>query len=111
MILGYLNVNLLDAQIGTVTTGPVDVRGFTQITAYLYGTGTVSGGTVKLSEAHDGAYAGTWSDIDVTLTPSTVTGGAVQANALPLGGYGFIRAQVTGAITGGGSIGIQLVGC
>lgn len=110
MVLGTLYLNLLNGQTGTVTTAAIDARGFSNITVYMIGAGTVSGGAVKISEAHAADYAGTWSDVDVTLTPTAVTGGAVQANSLPVGAYGFLRAQVTSAITGGGSLSLVLVG-
>lgn len=110
MQLNCLYQPLLDTQIAAYTSPAIDVRGFQQLAVYLSGTGTVSGGTLAITEAPTPNYAGTWSTISVTLTPSGVTGTKTQALALPSAAYAFIRAELTGAITGGGSINLVLIG-
>lgn len=76
-------------------------------TVYLYGAGTVSGGTVVVEEAHDETYAGTWSVIQ-SVTASTLNGAGL---AIHIGGYvAALRVRVSSAITGGGSIGVKVGG-
>lgn len=78
-----------------------------RVTVYLCGSGTVSGGTVVVEEAHDDAYTGTWSEIE-TVTASNLNGAAL---AVHVDGFvGAVRARVSSAITGGGSVTARVVG-
>jgi hypothetical protein len=77
--------------------------------------GTTSGGTVTIEEADwdpfDSAqiYSGTWSAIGSAVAASTFTGGAQVALHLPApAAYAFVRARITGTITGGGTISVAL---
>jgi hypothetical protein len=110
MVLGSLNVPLLSGATGTQSSPAVDVRGYPNLSVYLTGTGTISAGTVTVTTAPTATYGGTWGAVTVTLTPTGVTGGATQQVPLPVGAYAFLRATITGAITGGGTIDLLLIG-
>ncbi len=77
-------------------------------TFYIEGTGTTSGGTVLLEECSDESFAGTWSIIQTITASTQLTGGlclAVHAPAV----YGVIRARISSAITGGGTIAMTIL--
>ena len=101
--------------IGSENT-PFDASSYTNLTFYLIGYGTISGGAIVLEEcdydgAEDAPYGATWSLID-TLTASDVTGN--QQLAYHVGGpggafaFGFVRARITSTITGGGTVSLVL---
>jgi hypothetical protein len=103
-----LSAATADETLGT----PLNARGMEYISAYVEGTGTISGGVITIEEASYEAsttYAGTWSELE-TVDASMVTGGAQLAVHLQPGAYGFIRARVSTAITGGGSVSVYLEG-
>ncbi len=106
-----LNVNLVNAIIGgTPTSSAVDVRFYNEIVLYQTGTGTIAGGAVVIEEAPTADYGGTWSDTGATVTPTDVTGGKTKATRLTAGAYGFLRARLTTAISGGGTWSLDLIG-
>ncbi len=73
----------------------------------MRGSGTISGGTLLIEEADYGddepPYSGTWSQL-VSVACSDVTGGAQKGVHLSLGAYGYLRARISSAVTGGGTI-------
>jgi hypothetical protein len=94
-----------------VTAGvsvPVDCLGWGAVKIYLRSIGTTSGGTVAIEEADWGPweapYSGTWSQVVTAIAASTFTGGKQLATVVPLSANRFIRVNITGAITGGGTI-------
>lgn len=91
-----------------VTTGTgtaFDLRGdVDNVTVYVTATGTVSGGTVRIEEADDAAFSGTWSQIQ-DVTPIT---NAVVAVHLT-GAIAAIRARITSNITGGATVDVRIV--
>lgn len=105
---------LLAAQIIDETTSiAVPVQNCTFLTFYVKGAGTTSSGVVTLEEADwdakkDAAYGGTWSSI-TTVNASDVSGGAQKAIHLSPGVFSFVRARISTAIGGGGSITVVLV--
>jgi hypothetical protein len=124
-LLGALiaSVQSTSAQVGpfrsvlldTVTagTGQVDASPFSELTFYLTSVGTTSGGTVSLEEADwnpsgGTPYTGTWSVI-TTVNASTFTGGTqIAYHVAAPGAFGFIRARISSAITGGGTVSVTL---
>ena len=108
---------LLKQQIDDETTSkPIDVQGLTCLVLYLIGYGTTSGGTITYEESTDDPsvsdtpYGGTWSIIGTANNASDVSGGKQKATHLSVGAYHRIRARISDAITGGGSISVVLVG-
>ncbi len=94
----------------------LDASHLPYLTAYVSGTGTISGGTVSFEEA-DWApdalpYSGTWSDLGSTydVTASNLSGGKQIAVHFPVGKYHFIRPFIEAAIAGGGSVSVVFVG-
>lgn len=110
-----VRVYTLGSSAGGVITGvtsgtgiPVHARPHTSITFYLASQGTTSGGTVILEEADwandsEKQYEGTWSQI-ASIAASTFTGTAQLAYHLSPNAYGAVRARISSAITGGGTI-------
>lgn len=98
---------------------PVDVSCYTNLTFYVSGDGTIDGGVVTFYEADfdaqkDGAYGGTWSAIG-TANAVDVTGGAQLAYHCGGSGgafaYGYVRAEITTDVTGGGTLSVVLRAC
>lgn len=103
-------------QLHETQTGLIDLnaafvvdssKGIRDVTVYLYGSGTVSGGTIVIEEAHSSSYGGTWGVLS-TITASTLNG-ALQAVHVS-GLVAALRIRISSAITGGGSIGATAVG-
>lgn len=65
--------------------------------------GTTSGGTVLIEESDVPGYTGTWSQV-YSQAASGFTGGAKLCAHVQLGAGLWVRARVSSAITGGGSI-------
>lgn len=94
---------------------PMNVQGYTHLTFYLIGYGTTSGGTVTYEESTDDPdtdqpYGGTWSIIGSANNASDVNSGKQKATHLTVSAYSRVRARISDAITGGGSISVVLVG-
>ncbi len=113
---GPLRVDLQGATSpnGTVLTGATSgtgqavlVAGYQNLVLYLTSSGTTSGGVVTIEEASDIGYGGTWSSV-TTVNASSFSGGATVAYHFPVSAYGAIRARISSAITGGGSIAVVL---
>ena len=105
------------ALLSAVTSGIstyIPGANFNDLTVYVQGTGTTSGGTIAVEEAewdvlNGGTMpAGAWSQI-TTIAASGLSGGQ-QALHLPRGSYGAVRVNITGAITGGGTVTITARG-
>jgi|DEB0MinimDraft_3_1074331.scaffolds.fasta_scaffold02359_6 hypothetical protein len=112
MTQGYLQADVLTAAINDGTTSPwVDVRSYTHIVFYISGLGTTSGGVITIEEGFptkENVWAATPSVIS-TVNASDVSGGVQKAVHLTVGAYAFVRARVSTAISGGGSITARLV--
>jgi hypothetical protein len=103
---------------GTVTgvtsgTSPAINRlGAEEVSLYVRGSGTITGGTLLIEEADYGddesPYSGTWSQL-TSIACSDVTGGAQKGVHLNLGAYGYLRARISSAVTGGGAIAVVLL--
>lgn len=107
------------------TLGPwIDVRGKANVTFYVTGNGTTSSGVISYEEAAPkdmgvnggvnpppvfGATTGGYSLIS-TSNASDVTGGLQQAVHLPVKSYFYVRARISTAIGGGGTISVGCVG-
>jgi len=74
------------------------------LVAYITGTGVVSTGAVQLETAPSKDYAGTWAAIG---SPVTVVSGTTIA-VTSVAPYGYVRARISTAVTGGGSVTVQL---
>ena len=118
MQMGYMTVPLLNADT-TGSSAPVDMQGFQNLTFYVTGEGTIDGGVITFSEAYfnpqaESNYSGTWSSIG-TVNAADVTGGAQLAyHAGGAGGsfaYAQVKAEITSAVTGGGSVSVVLRAC
>lgn len=95
-----------------VTTGtsvPVRVTAYDNLSFFVIGAGTISGGTVLIEEASSPTYAGTWSQI-ATIDPTTVTGGAQTVyHTPPDNSFSYVRARISSDITGsGGAVSVTL---
>lgn len=112
MTQGYLEAELLTDAITDETTSPwVDVRGRTHLVFYINGLGTTSSGVITLEESKptkNNAWPATASSIS-TVNASDVTGGVDKAVHLTVGAYAFVRARVSTAIGGGGSVTVGLI--
>ena len=113
----HTRIILLNQKIDDETTSEaIDVQGLTAIALYLIGHGTTSGGTITYEESTDNPaisntiYGGTWSIIGSANNASDVTAGKQKATHLTVGAYHRVRARISDAITGGGSISVVLVG-
>lgn len=87
---------------------PVDRSQVSLLSYYLTSTGTTSGGVILIEEADwdpesEPDYTGTWSQI-ASINASSFTGGAQVAYHVSPTSLGFVRARISSAITGGGSI-------
>ena len=104
-----------DSYTGVTATGPslpVKVTPQSFLTFYLTSIGTTSGGTIILEEAdwndeQGSPYSGTWSQL-ASVAASSFTGGAQAAFHFGPSSFGYVRARVSVAISGGGSIWIAL---
>lgn len=116
MNTAYLRVTLLKQQADDETTSvPVDVSNYADLTFYLFGHGTTSGGTITYEEASDDPRTGqvfstgVWSIIGSANNASDVTSDKVKAAHLTVCAYHYVRARISDAITGGGTISVVLV--
>lgn len=95
------------AGVTTGTSQPIHATTMQSLSFYLASIGTTSGGTVLLEEADWGGpdvpYSGTWSQI-ASIAASSFTGGAQIAYHISPNSYAYVRARISSAITGGGSI-------
>ena len=109
---GQATVNLITAKSADETCSQwIDVRGRTHLTFYVIGNGTTSSGVITLDESvfvGDQPYGGTPSAI-TTVNASTVTGDNQSAIHVAVGAYGWVRARISTAIGGGGTISVVLV--
>jgi hypothetical protein len=120
MSQGYASVNLLKNVSDDETISQwVDVRGRTELVFYLSSSGTTSGGVVTLEESMPVGtpgdqvpglpFSGSCSAI-TTVNASTFTGDAqVAVHTSSARAYGWVRARVSTAISGGGTISVGLV--
>ena len=113
---GPLRVTLLDDQtVDETTSQGINVEGYTALAFYVQGEGTINAGVVTLEESVDdpdtqNIYGGTWSSIG-TVTASDVSGGKQKATHATVGAYGRVRARISDAIGGGGTVSVVLVAC
>lgn len=111
----YLLGSSTQGAITGVTSGtsqPVHVRAHELLAFYLTSIGTTSGGIVILEEADwandsEKPYEGTWSQI-ASITAASFTGTATVAYHYGPNCYGCVRARISSAITGGGTITVVL---
>jgi hypothetical protein len=114
--LAYLRVPLLNAQTAiTTTSAAINVLGYTALTVYVIGAGTISAGVLTIEEAdinpnfEAAGYTGTWSAV-TTYTLTGVSGGAQAAVHLTVSAYGYVRVRISTGVTGaGGSVSCVLV--
>lgn len=113
---GRIRVVLIDRKADDETTSlPIDVTGLSKIVFYLQGNGTTSGGTITYEESttnpttSEGYYGGTWSIIGSANNASDVTGDKQKATHVTVGAYHLVRARISDAITGGGTVTVVLV--
>lgn len=104
----------IDAQSTDETLGiPLDARGATDITVYCVGNGTTSGGVITIEECamdlmKGSEFKGTWSSI-ATVNASDVTAGVQKATHLTVAAYSWVRARISTAISGGGTVTVTMV--
>lgn len=78
------------------------------VTVYVIGTGTITGGSVQVETAYTPGYSGSWAAVGSAVTNAALTGGKtaiVQAK----GPLRCVRANIASNITGGGSIEAHVV--
>lgn len=109
-----LGVENADGSVAGVTAGTSQpIQSFDQglLTFYLRSVGTTSGGTILFEEADWGdkeaPYSGTWSQMQ-SFSASTFTGGTQLAYHPSDSSFGWVRARISSAITGGGTILISM---
>lgn len=113
--IGSLRTPLLLTAIADETTGtPVNCLGYTHFTVYAIGAGTINAGVITIETADfnpatASTYTGTWSSV-TTMNAVDVTGGAQKHAILTEGAYSQIRARISTAVGGGGSVSVVLVG-
>lgn len=102
------------------TLGPwIDVRGCANLVFYQSSKGTTSGGAITLEEASPsdvtpenpvvfGASTGDYSVIGSALNASDTSAGKQKATHITGGAYCFVRARVSTAISGGGTVSMVL---
>ena len=100
------------------TLGPwIPVRGANNVSFYMSGVGTTSSGVVSIETTTQvssdpnapvfGVTTGGYPTI-ATMNASAVTGGLQTFVALPPNvAYGFVRARISTAIGGGGTVSVQ----
>lgn len=109
---GYVDEELLTAAIADETTSAwVNVRGRTAPKFYLTGLGTTSGGVITLEETMPRAD-GSWPATPVAIT--TVNATDISADVQKIyqataGPYAYVRARVSTAISGGGSVTVGVI--
>lgn len=93
----------------------VDALGYPYIAVYAKGDGgTIDGGEITIEEADwspeetPGGGSAVWSAIS-TISGADLTDGAQKVSHLDLGVYHFVRARVSNAISGGGSVTVVIV--
>lgn len=102
------------------TLGPwIDVRGKAYLVFYCSSTGTTSGGVISFEEAAPanfttnsppvfGATTGSYSVI-TTKNASDFSGDKQVAVHATVAAYCFVRARISTAISGGGTVSVGLV--
>lgn len=117
--LGLLRVPLLTRETADETTSqPVNCLGYTALTVYVIGSGTLASGVITIEEADfnpstESTYTGDWSTI-ATVNATDVSGG--KQLAYHIGGpgglfaYSQVRTRISTGVTGGGNISTVLVG-
>lgn len=113
----FRQVALNAVTVDETTGSPINCAGYPYLVAYVTGTGTTSSGVITFEEAdysdepYNNAvpYTGTWSSI-TTVNASDVTGGAQKAIHFTVAAYGWVRARISTAIGGGGSITVVMRG-
>ena len=89
---------IISAQSADETTGYIKgpVAG-DRVTIYIETSAGVSAGTIKIEEAHDKDYAGTWGEIESVSTTAASTLYVVHFSGV----FGALRVRCDTAITGG----------
>ena len=112
---GPISQQCFTRQSADETLGPwIDVRGKQDVTFYLTSNGTTSSGVVSIEESAPedmsivpaqpfGASTGNYSVV-TTKNASDFTGGAQVAIHLPVSAYFYVRARISTAIGGGGTV-------
>jgi hypothetical protein len=94
------------------TSPAINRAGQSELSLYVRGIGTITGGTLLIEEADYGddeaPYSGTWSQL-TSIACSDVTGGAQKGVHLSVGAYGYLRARISSAVTGGGTIAVVML--
>lgn len=93
-------------------SAPFKVAGYTHIVFYIICNGTVSSGAVTYQEAPEDPathlpFSGTWAAIGSAVSPTSSAG--ISATHLTVGAYDYVRARVSTAIGGGGTITLVMV--
>lgn len=111
-----VEVLLLNQTADETTSIPINCLGYNTITLYVSGAGTTSSGVVTFEDASwdasvfkaTDAYTGTWNPI-TTEDAADVTAGKMVATRLTAGAYHWVRARISTAIGGGGTLSVILV--
>lgn len=115
---GPKRVQLL-SNVTAGTSAPLPILGMSILTFYVEGAGTIDGGAVVFEEAawlpDEPPYSGTWSDLTAgtPVDATDVTGGAQLGYHVGGPGgvyaYDYVRARISDAITGGGTVSVYAV--
>lgn len=107
------SVLCFSAQTADETLGGwIDARGYSNITGYVYGSGTITSGVISFEEASAinttspppaSLTTGSYSVV-TTCTASDVSGDVQKAYHFPPNAaYGWVRPRISTAIGGGGN--------
>lgn len=116
MITNYLRRTLLPAGSAVAATGRVvNALGWTDFKVYLTGNGGgIGAGTILIEEAdfppaQQDTYAGPWVQV-TSINAVDATAGAIKAYALTTTPpYSQLRARISVAVTGGGTVEVTLI--
>lgn len=119
---GTVSQQCLTNAIDDETLGPwIDVRGRANLVFYQSSAGTTSGGVITFEEAAPknfttdptttgvfGAATGDYTSL-TTSNASDTSSNKQKAIHITVGAYCFVRARISTAISGGGSVSVGLV--
>jgi hypothetical protein len=108
-MMGVLLAKLLLQNAATTGNGnAANLMGMSKnITFFIEGSGTITGGTISLESARTKDYTGDWSVIQ-SVNATDVNSDAVKAVHV-VGNFLAVRARISSDITGGGNVSVELV--
>jgi len=94
----------------TATFTPIAVHQCRQFGWIVTGAGTVTGGTLLIEASDEYDYTGTWQLLDTLAFATTALTDAKYIANYPNPFGGFIRGRISGTVTGGGTVTVDIQG-